>query len=126
MSTVRPRRTIPRRRTAPRWDRADWDTANYLLLRRCHERCEHCGVDLNRSGVERHHRQRRTVGGDRIANLLMLCPPSHQWITEHPAEALDAGWVVSSYADDPATVPVRLHGYGPALLADDGTRQPVP
>lgn len=120
--TVRRRRATPRRRTAPQEDRAWWEGANTALFVRSGGCCEHCGQPLN-GRVERHHRQRRQVGGDRLANLLYLLPEHHAWITEHPAEALDAGWIVSTHGPDgppdPATVPVRLPS-GLWLLDDDG------
>lgn len=121
---MRARRATPRRRESPRGDTAWWENANRLLLTRCDHRCDRCRRPLG-GAMERHHRQRRAVGGDRLSNLLALHPTCHTWITEHPAEATAAGWIVSSYAPDPAAVPVDLGGrlY---LLDDDGHAIPVP
>lgn len=127
---VRARRSTPRRRVAIREDFAWWEDATMLLLARCGSRCERCGHPLGNQG-ERHHRQRREVGGDRLSNLLMLHPSCHQWITEHPEEAREQGWIVSANgpvggAPDPATVPVRLPDGYLWFLYDDGTRHPAP
>lgn len=124
---VRPKRRTPRRRTAPRWTPEDWTVATVNLLSRDHGSCPRCG-DRIRDKAERHHRQRRTVGGDRYANLLLLHPACHQWITEHPTEARERGWIVSAHGADPADVPVVFTGTPvPSvwLLADDGTRERV-
>lgn len=120
---VKPRRA-PRRRTAPQWTAEDWETANPLLLTRCAGRCEKCGHDLGNT-MERHHRQRREVGGDRLANLVALHPACHQWVHAHPEEARANGWIVSAHDPDPAAVPVRIGGWL-WVLRDDGTKHPVP
>ena len=79
---------------------------------------------------ERHHRQRRQVGGDRLSNLLALHSLCHRYITEHPTEAEANGWIVSSHgpggvAPDPAAAPVRIRG-ALWLLDDDGGKRPLP
>lgn len=125
--SVRRKRPTPRRRLAPREGAEWWAEATVALLRRCGYRCERCGHPLGEN-LERHHRQRREVGGDRLANLLALHSRCHAYITEHPEEALANGWIVSSHAADPAAVPVRLPGLtGTALwlLDDDGGKRPV-
>jgi 5-methylcytosine-specific restriction endonuclease McrA len=119
-SRIRPKRKTPRRREAPRWSREEWEAANHLLAIRSEGRCERCGFELQMN-VERHHRQKRTVGGDRFANLMYLHPACHAWITEHPAEAVDRGWIVPTYAN-PLTVPVFWQGREWSLLEDDGSR----
>lgn len=127
MSTVRPRRATPRRRTAPRWDAADWESATHLLLVRCGFRCERCGDPLGNE-LERHHRQRREQGGDRLANIVALHTRCHAYVHAHPEEAKAAGLIVSSHHPDPAEVPIRLPGLsGTALwvLRDDGTKRAV-
>ena len=127
MTRIRPRRPTPRRREAPRGDADWWAWANPLLLARCRDRCDRCGQPLA-GQMERHHRQRREVGGDRLANLLALHPRCHAYITEHPEEARANGWIVSAHAPDPSTVPVRLSVGGGLLwlLDDDGGRRVVP
>lgn len=101
-----------------------------LLLARCGSRCEKCGQPLG-NHLERHHRQRREVGGDRLSNLLALHPHCHAWITEHPEEAREQGWIVSSSgiiggAPNPELVPVRLPDGYLWLLSDDGGKRPAP
>jgi hypothetical protein len=71
--------------------------------------------------VERAHRQRRTVGGDRLANILMLCPMCHAWSHAHPTEAMERGLIVSAFAVDPADVPVTMPD-GVFFLDDMGAR----
>jgi hypothetical protein len=130
---VRRKRATPRRRLAPQQDSTWWEWATQALLRRCGFRCERCGTDLG-DELERHHRQRRQVGGDRLANLMALHPRCHAYITEHPAEAMANGWIVTSHgpggvAPDPREVPVRLPGLGGTalwLLDDKGGKAPVP
>lgn len=129
---MRRRRSTPRRRTAPQAGTTGaetshewWEAATLALLRRSGHRCEKCGHPLN-GQLERHHRQRRRVGGDRLSNLLALHTVCHQWITEHPTDALAAGWIVSSHAPDPAAVPVRLPGADWWLLDDDGGKVRCP
>ncbi len=109
----------------PRWNSVEWDAASMTLWARARDLCEApvCGKPLNGT-MERHHRQRRAIGGDRLSNLLALHPGCHQWITEHPAEARDAGVIVSAYAPDPAAVPLLTPDGTYVLLTDDGTKEP--
>jgi hypothetical protein len=114
---VKAKRATPRRREAPRWQRAEWETANVLLQTRSLGRCEICNTD--RGPFERHHRKRRRDGGDRLANIVLLCRPHHQWVTEHPAEARRSGWIVSVNRD-PAEVPFLWHRRDWMMLDDEG------
>lgn len=93
-SPVKPKRSTPRRREAPRWDRSEWEHANRVITARSGGRCEICGKT---GRVERHHRKRRRDGGDRLSNVVFACGPGgcHQHLTEHPAEARKMGWIVS-------------------------------
>lgn len=76
-----------------------------------------------RTATERHHRQRRQVGGDRLANVILLHPACHQYVTEHPDEAMAFGLIVSSYAEDPAAVPMQHGVLGHVYLDDEGSTQ---
>lgn len=129
-SRIQPKRPTARRRHAPRWTAEDWETATHLLWVRANGCCEKCGAPIGAS-AERHHRQRREVGGDRMANLLLLHPHCHTYITEHPDEARAAGWIVSANGPvgavpDPAEIPVRLPDGYLWILRDDGRKTPVP
>lgn len=94
------------------------------LFTRCHGRCEVCDR-LLLGNADRHHRQRREVGGDRLANLVLLHPECHTWVHAHPAEAREKGWIVSAYADDLLSVPVLSLGQW-WLLDDEGNRTLTP
>lgn len=118
--TVRRRRSAPRRRDAPRWDAEDWEQANTILLARCGWRCEKCGKPIVNS-VQRHHRVKRTAGGDRLSNILMLHEGCHQWVHAHPEEAFENGWIVTGYEGDPLQAPVLIGGFW-YLLDDEGGR----
>lgn len=125
---MRRKRATPRRRKAPKWTAEDWEGATHALLRRCGSRCERCGNPLG-DNLERHHRQRREVGGDRLSNLIALHSRCHQHVHAHPEEARSNGWIVSSSAPDPAEVSVILPGLtGTArwYLRDDGTKRVAP
>ncbi len=118
----------PRRREAPQEGAAWWEGATRLLWGRSGGRCECCNTPLGGS-AERHHRQRRREGGDRLANLLLLSPSCHAYWTAHPGLARDRGIIVSSYAADPGAVPVLYRGstYTMArwvVLGDDGGMEP--
>lgn len=126
---VRRKRATPRRRLAPREGAEWWAEATMALLRRCGYLCERCSQPLG-NNLERHHRQRREVGGDRLANLLALHSECHRYITEHPEEAEANGWIVSTHgpggvAPDPAGAKVRIRGFW-WLLDDDGGKRPLP
>lgn len=123
-SPIRPRRREPRRREAPRWTADEWAGIDMLLRARAGDRCEACGHPL-RGRAERHHRQRRRDGGDRLANLLLLSPECHAWVTTHPDEARRRGLIVSAYEDDPAAVPVLHRGRVWVLLGDGGEKFPA-
>jgi hypothetical protein len=128
---IRRRRPTPRRRKAPRWTAEEWEAATGRLLRRAGFRCERCGRGVTADTCDRHHRQRREVGGDRFPNLLLLCGSGttgcHGWVHANPAEARALGMIVSSADEvDPAEVPVRRYGGYLWLLDDLGHAKPQP
>jgi hypothetical protein len=129
VTRIRPKRATPRRRKAPRWTADDWENATPVLLHRQGHRCARCGEPLA-DHVERHHRQRREVGGDRYANLILLHSHCHAWAHAHPTEARDgAGLIVSAHAPDPAEVPIYLPGltgWAWWYLDDKGGQRPMP
>jgi hypothetical protein len=114
----------PRRREAPQLGRGGWEHLNGVLFARAAGRCEQCGEALT-GDVERAHRQRRRDGGDRASNVLLVHAACHRWQHAHPQDAQRWGWQVSSYAGDPAAVPVRLWGGASVLLDDVGLFHPV-
>lgn len=105
----------------PRWGHDEWQAANEVLMRRCRGRCERCGQELR--GVERHHRQRRRDGGDRLANIVVLCREDHRSIHAHPVEARMHGFIVS-FAADPEEWPVKVADRW-VWLRDDGGSEPL-
>jgi hypothetical protein len=78
--------------------------------------CQRCG----RFGpVERDHRQGRDAYNTVPSNLQCVCHTCHQWITEHPREAMEQGFTVSRWAD-PASTPAWRFGVGWVIYDNDG------
>lgn len=120
-SRIKPRRDTPRRREAPRWTADEWEWANQLLAVRSGGRCECCGRELEAGEWwERHHRQRRRDGGDRLANVVLLRSTCHKAWTEHPDHAVKRGVIVPAYTRDPAAVPLLHLGSRWVVLDDEG------
>lgn len=121
-SRIKPKRSTPRKRTAPRYERDDWDEASMLLFARSRGLCERCG---DAPPAERHHRKRRRDGGDRLSNLLYLCRGCHREITDQPESVTLAralGHIVPALGiAEPDTYPVKLWGTTWVLLTDEGT-----
>lgn len=71
-----------------------------LVIERDRMTCQLCGAP----GTNIHHRMGRGMGGSRGSwvnapgGLIVLCGSGttgcHGWVTEHPAEAAECGWVV--------------------------------
>lgn len=120
---IRPRRSSPRRRTAPKWTRVDWEAANPILMARCGGYCECCGLPLD-GQVERAHRLKRRDGGDRLSNVLMLHPRCHAWTHAYPTQAGHLGLILRTH-QDPTNVPVFVRAHRWVLLTDDGTTIPT-
>lgn len=124
-SRVKPKRSTPRRREAPRWDWDAWLTAGPMLEARAGGCCERCGS--GRGPFDRHHRKRRRDGGDTYANILYVCSGPggcHGWIHEHPAESRKAGWIVA-VARDPASMPVWWRRQTWLFFDADGGTHPM-
>lgn len=102
------------------------------VLARAGDRCERCGHTLKDPwrGYSLQHRRARGMGGSRRAdtnsavNLGALCGSAttpdgcHHWVESHPVEAAAEGWRVAQH-EDPAAVPVLLHGVSLVLLTTD-------
>lgn len=88
--------------------------ARRIVAERSNGVCELC--DQARAG-EWHHRLPRGRGGRwEPSNGLHLCTGCHRWVTEHPAESYDEGWLLRR-GESPEHMPVRTwRGY---LLLDD-------
>jgi hypothetical protein len=91
-----------------------------LVLVRDESRCVRCGRYFP-DGLNLHHRQLRSQGGKNVAsNLIAACGSGttgcHGFIHGHPKIAIEAGWIVPSWAD-PAESPMQTWR-GLVLLTD--------
>lgn len=107
----------------PRFSAAEWEAANLALWIRERDRCAWCGEGIG-DHADRHHRLRRTAGGDRLANLVLLHPWCHTVnagsVHQEPFLAKRRGFIVPPWAD-PITTPILI-GQKWWLLDDDGHR----
>lgn len=84
--------------------------------------CELCAQPLG-AIFQCHHRKLRSRGGqDSVCNLVALHGKCHNRVHGHPAWATEQGFMVAS-TDDPATIPVALHGRAWRLLTLAGGYQ---
>jgi len=91
-----------------------------LCVERDESRCAKCARYFP-DGLNLHHRQLRSQGGQNTAaNLIALCGSGttgcHGWVHAHPKSATALGLIVASWAD-PAETPVRTWR-GLVLLTD--------
>lgn len=102
------------------------------VLERASHSCEICGSGLGDRRVDDwqiQHRRPRGNGGtlrpetNWPSNLMLLCPGCHldgdEAVESRREAALAAGWLVHQ-GDDPATVPVVIHGPRLVYLTVDG------
>lgn len=93
-----------------RLDRAGWEAATLALFGRDGDWCGWCGQSLA-GRAQRHHRQRRGVGGDALANLVLLHPRCHNGgpdsVHGSPVRARERGFIVATW-DDFTLVPVSF------------------
>jgi hypothetical protein len=62
----------------------------------CEARLPGCTI----AATDPHHMMRRSAGGEDVAsNLLHVCRTCHRYIHEHPAEAIDLGFLKSRYRE---------------------------
>lgn len=79
-----------------------------IVVLRDHCICLRCGREISTPDYSIHHRRSRGMGGSRDSdsksNLVTLCGSGttgcHGWITEHPAEAYESGWMVRRNSRD--------------------------
>lgn len=68
-----------------------------------------------------------------VCNILLFCRTCHVWLHTNPSAAIESGWAVSRYVEDPASVPARrwdgalvhLTKDGRVIMAPVGTGGPV-
>lgn len=129
LRTSREKRT-GRRNTGP--DRS----VRELVWDRDQGRCVRCGEGVYGRKYAVHHRRNRGSGGssdpaiNRPSNLVLVCdgPGScHEWIGDSPAEAYEAGWMVSLNSKESTAEVPMIHAVLSAsvLLTDEGTVLPV-
>jgi len=114
-------RTAPKKRRAPKPGVTAETRA--LVLARAQGRCEACGRPLTDAGVHVHHRKKRSQGGGHdLPNLVALHPDCHviapESVHQRSAWAYEVGLMVRR-GEDPAAVPLLLHGRREVLLAVD-------
>lgn len=58
-----------------------------------------------------HRRSRRVTGVHRhcACNGVLLCPACHTHVHAHPSESSERGLIVSSYIDEPGSIPVKTY-----------------
>ncbi len=117
----------PKRRQSTR----DLKASRAIVGQRSDGLCECCGrpLPVNDDGTYRfefQHRKakQRNTPDHSVTNGLALLPACHAYITANPAGAFEMGWSVEQH-EDPARVPVMLHGLRQVWLRPDGTTEPV-
>lgn len=60
-----------------------------------------CAKCMRTYACDVHEIKSRARGGSitDLENLIVLCRECHSWITTHPAEALEQGWLKNSWDD---------------------------
>lgn len=114
-------RATPKKRRAPK-PGVTPDTRAAVLARAA-GRCEACGNGFTEAGVHVHHRKKRSQGGGHdLPNLVALHPDCHVIapgaVHQRSAWAYEVGLMVRR-GEDPAAVPLLLHGRREVLLAVD-------
>ena len=59
-------------------------------------RCFKCGRGEGYTALHRHHKLKRSKGGD-DTDLVDLCPTCHRWVEEHPLLARGLGLYEDGY-----------------------------
>lgn len=87
--------TIAQRRTPQ--TQVELRFAYQLATQRDDDTCQRCRRYCG--GVQRHHRQPRDKFNTTPANLILLGLKCHQYVTEHPEEAIREGWAMPRYTE---------------------------
>ncbi|WP_166790639.1 MULTISPECIES: hypothetical protein [unclassified Cryobacterium] len=91
------------------------DDVTAMVDGRDEQKCTRCGVWISDNG-SRHHRMRRAVGGHLVENIILLCGSGsslcHGWAHSHPAAAILAGYIIPTWIEDIAEVPLQVHTPG--------------
>ena len=124
-----PLRTSREKRTGRR-DTGPAKPTRLTVLERDEYRCAVCGQSVLEIPMSLHHRRNRGSGGssdpliNAPSNLLTVCGTGttgcHGWIGSSPADALEAGYVVSLNSREATTdVPVIHAVFGASVLLLD-------
>lgn len=73
------------------------------------QRCVRCGAG---GSAAWHHRRSRRVSGVHqhcACNGVLLCHTCHAHVHAHPSESAERGLIVSSFIDEPASIPVKTY-----------------
>jgi hypothetical protein len=98
--------------------------ARKLVRERARGRCEVCGGN----GYQWSHRRTRSIRDEHTwcpCNGLLACSTCHMKMHMNPEWARERGLHVSSFVDEPGTVPVMLRSFQWRLHCD-GSFSPVP
>jgi 5-methylcytosine-specific restriction endonuclease McrA len=89
------RRSPLRAQSARRRRQNEERRVNLAHVRETQTWCSMCGA--TGVGLDAHELVRRSQGGSitDLENIVLLCRPDHQWVTEHPREAAEQGWAFS-------------------------------
>lgn len=82
------------------------------------DRCAMCGRPQMGQG-QVHHRQLRSQGGRHIVeNGILLCLWCHGWVHANVRAAIESGYILPSWIEDPAMVAVKTWRGWIMLLSD--------
>jgi hypothetical protein len=88
----------------------DMTEGRAMVMHRALDRCEVESPVCTHDTPHWHHRQSRRTGIHGPHNGLAACPPCHAYIHTHPRQALDMGWIINTWTDDPETAPAKVRG----------------
>lgn len=96
-STIQRKHFIKKQSERGRSYQDELDELRPALAARSGGRCEGQLARCIGGPGQPHHKLRRSQGGkNTMANLIMCCPPCHEWIHAHPSEAYELGLLTRS------------------------------